>query len=56
MEEAAAMVDSLKDEIKAYMNEHNTDILTGDEHRATYKATQSSRINYKPYNEEEVNI
>lgn len=44
MEEAAATVDSLKDEIKAYMNEHNTDILTGNEHRATYKAIQSSRI------------
>ena len=56
MEEAAAMVGSLKDEIKAYMNEHNIDILTGNEHRATYKAIQSSRINYKPYNEEEVNI
>ena len=44
MEEAAATVDSLKDEIKAYMNEHNTDILTGNEHRATYKAIQRSRI------------
>lgn len=44
MEEAAATVDGLKDEIKRYMEEHNTDILTGNEHKATYKAVQSSRI------------
>ena len=44
MEEAAATVDDLKDEIKQYMSEHNTDILTGTEHKATYKAVQSSRI------------
>lgn len=44
MEEAAATVDSLKDEIKRYMEEHNTDILTGNEHKATYKAVTSSRI------------
>ena len=44
MEEAAATVDSLKDEIKKYMDEHNTDILTGNEHKATYKAVSSNRI------------
>ena len=44
MEEATATVDGLKDEIKRYMEEHNTDILTGNEHKATYKAVQSSRI------------
>ena len=44
MEEAAATVDGLKDEIKRYMDEHNTDILTGNEHKATYKAVISSRI------------
>ena len=44
MEEAAATVDSLKDEIKKYMEEHNTDILTGNEHKATYKAVTSNRI------------
>lgn len=44
MEDAAATVDSLKDEIKRYMEEHNTDILTGNEHKATYKAVTSSRI------------
>ena len=44
MEEAAATVDGLKDEIKRYMEERNVDILTGNEHKATYKAVQSSRI------------
>ena len=44
MEEATATVDSLKDEIKRYMEEHNTDVITGNEHKATYKAVQSSRI------------
>lgn len=44
MEEAAATVESLKDEIKKYMEEHNTEVLTGNEHKATYKAVTSSRI------------
>ena len=44
MEEATATVDGLKDEIKKYMDEHNTDILTGNEHKATYKAVTSNRI------------
>ena len=44
MEEAAATVDGLKDEIKKYMEVHNTEILTGNEHKATYKAVTSNRI------------
>ena len=44
MEETAAIVDGLKDEIKKYMEEHNTDILIGNEHKATYKAITSSRL------------
>ena len=43
-EETTAIIDGLKDEIKRYMEEHKTDILTGNEHKATYKAVQSSRI------------
>ena len=43
-EETSAIIDGLKDEIKRYMEEHNTDILTGTEHKATYKAVTSSRI------------
>ena len=44
MEETSAIIDGLKDEIKKYMDEHNTDILTGNEHKATYKAVSSNRI------------
>lgn len=43
-EETTAIIDGLKDEIKSYMTEHDTDIITGSEHKATYKAVQSSRI------------
>lgn len=43
-EEAAAMVDSLKDQIKQYMNDNQLETLTGAEHKATYKAVTSSRI------------
>ena len=43
-EETAAIIDGLKDTIKAYMQENGIDTLTGDEHKATYKAVTSSRI------------
>ena len=44
MEEAAATVDSLKDEIKKYMEQCGVDTIAGTEHKATYKAVASSRI------------
>ena len=43
-EEAAEMVDSLKDTLKQYMTENNLDILPGDEHKAIYKTVTASRI------------
>lgn len=43
-EETAAIIDGLKDELKAIMQERNTDILMGTEHKASYKAVVSSRI------------
>lgn len=43
-EEAAAMVESLKDQLKAQMQAAEVDTLTGDEHKATYKAVTSSRV------------
>lgn len=43
-EEAAAMVEALKDQLKQYMNENQLDTLTGAEHKATYKTVTSSRI------------
>ena len=43
-EETAAIIDGLKDELKTIMQERNTDTLTGTEHKASYKAVVSSRI------------
>lgn len=43
-EEAAAMVESLKDQLKAQMQATGADTLAGDEHKATYKAVTSSRV------------
>ena len=43
-EETAAIIDGLKDQIKAYMTENGLDTLAGDEHKAIYKAVESSRI------------
>lgn len=43
-EDAAAMVESLKDQLKAQMQAAGVDTLAGDEHKATYKAVTSSRV------------
>lgn len=43
-EEAAATVEALKDQIKAKMTAAGVDTLAGSEHKATYKAVTSSRI------------
>ena len=43
-EETAVIIESLRDALKQYMTENQIDILTGDEHKATYKAVRSSRI------------
>lgn len=43
-EETAAMVESLKDQLKAQMQAAGVDTLAGDEHKATYKAVTSSRV------------
>lgn len=43
-EEAAAMVEALKDQLKAYMQAAGVDTLAGAEHKAAYKAVTSSRI------------
>lgn len=44
MEEIAATVEGLKDQLKQYMNENQLETLTGAEHKATYKTVISSRI------------
>lgn len=43
-EEIAATVDSLKDSLKRYMEENGVDTITGNEHKASYKAVTSNRI------------
>lgn len=43
-EEAAAMVESLKDQLKERMSAAGVESLAGSEHKATYKAVTSSRV------------
>ncbi len=43
-EETSAIIDALQDELKEYMETNNLEILTGNEHKATYKAVTSSRL------------
>lgn len=43
-EEVAAMLDSLKDILKKHMEENGLDSIAGSEHKASYKAVTSSRI------------
>ena len=43
-EETAAVIDGLKDKLKEYMTAQGLEILTGDEHKATYKPVTSNRI------------
>lgn len=43
-EEIAATLDSLKDSLKKYMDENGLDSIAGNEHKASYKAVTSSRI------------
>ena len=42
--ETAAIVDSLKDQLKAAMQASGTDTIIGAEHKASYKTVVSSRI------------
>lgn len=43
-EETAQIIDGLKDQLKDYMTTEALEILTGDEHKATYKQVTGSRI------------
>ena len=43
-EEAAAMVESLKDQLRERMTAAGVESLAGSEHKATYKAVTSSRM------------
>ena len=46
-EETATIIDSLKDELKRYMQENNTDVIIGTEHKASYKDVISNRLDSK---------
>lgn len=43
-EEISQTIEGLKDQIKVYMKENGLETLASDEHKATYKAVSSSRI------------
>lgn len=43
-EEIGATLDSLKDTLKKHMEENGLDSIAGSEHKASYKAVTSSRI------------
>ena len=43
-EEISETIEGLKDQIKAYMTENGLETLASDEHKATFKAVSSSRI------------
>lgn len=43
-EEIAVTLDSLKDTLKKHMEENGLDSIAGSEHKASYKAVTSSRI------------
>lgn len=43
-EQIVATVDGLKDQLKPIMQENGVDMLTGTEHKASYKVVTSSRI------------
>ena len=51
-DETNAIIESLKDEIKTYMKDNNTDIVIGNEHKAMYKTVVSNRFNSSAFKKE----
>lgn len=43
-DETAAIIDGLKDQIKAYMSDNKIETLIGTSHKASYKTVTSNRI------------
>lgn len=43
-DEISQTIEGLKDQLKAYMKENGLETLASDEHKATFKAVSSSRI------------
>ena len=46
-EEISSIIENLKTELKVYMEENQIETLQGNEHKASYKAVISSRIDTK---------
>ena len=55
-EETAAIIEGIKDEIKAVMLETGQDTITGTEHKATYKDVTQSRLDSKALKAEHPDI
>ena len=51
-EETESIIDGLKDQIKDYMKANELETLTGDQHKAIYKAVESSRLDTKALKKE----
>ena len=51
-DETAGIIDGLKDQLKAYMTANDLDTIAGDEHKATYKPVESSRLDTKALRKE----
>jgi predicted phage-related endonuclease len=52
IEEATATAEGLRDKLKSYMTEQGIDVLTGAEHKATYKPVSQSRLDSKALKEQ----
>lgn len=55
-DETEAIIDGLKDQLKQYMIENKLETLNGDEHKAIYKAVESSRVDTKRLKDDLPNI
>lgn len=55
-DETEAIIDGLKDQLKQYMTENKLETLNGDEHKAIYKAVESSRVDTKRLKDDLPNI
>ena len=51
-DEAAAIADGLKDQLKNYMVENSLETLIGEEHKAIYKAVKSTRVDTTAFKKE----
>ena len=48
-EQTNDIINALQDELKQYMAENGLEILTGDEHKATYKTVKTARMDTRKF-------